>query len=228
MRDGRAPFFAHFSPEQKVKPKDETTPFVENLIRHSRHYAGIGSREAPRSALILIAKLATTLAHYGLTLRSGGSPGADTAFERGCGRAKGKKEIFLPWKGFNGNKSPFFEPPEQAEILASLHHPNWRACSRAARKLHARNCQQVCGLDMEFPVDFVLFWAPEKGGIVKGGTATAVSLAREMQIPTFNLWDEAIRETWKELVNVYEQRKRRFWKRVFEWMQRPANGEGRR
>ncbi len=125
-------------------------------------------------------------------MRSGGAPGADAAFERGCDRVGGKKEIFLPWNGFNGNASPYCDPPEQAEILASFCHPNWRACSPAARKLHARNCQQIYGLNLDSPVHFVLFWAPEKIGKVKGGTATAVNLAREMNIPTYNLWNRRL------------------------------------
>jgi len=159
--------------------------------------------------------IATMLASLRKTLRSGAAPGADAAFERGCDLADGKKEIFLPWKGFNGSSSRFFPPPKEAEVLASLHHPNWAACRPAARKLHARNCQQVYGVDLEWPVDFVLFWAPENNGKVQGGTATAVHLARHTNIPAFNLCDEATRESWAGLESLYRHRKRRFWTALF-------------
>lgn len=197
-----------------------TYPPLEPFLKRSTCYAGIGSRAAPRSALILIGKIAKTLADYGLILRSGGAPGADTAFERGCDRGDGKKEIFLPWKGFNKHPSPLFDPPERAAVIAAFIHPNWRACKPSARQLHARNCQQVYGLNLDSPVQFVLFWAPEEDGKVKGGTATAVNLAREMKIPTFNLWDEATREQWMELVDLNGRRRRFFWKSIFQWLER--------
>jgi hypothetical protein len=75
-------------------------------------------------------------------------------------------------------------------------------------------------MNMESPVDFVVFWAPEKDGKIKGGTATAIFLAREMAIPTFNLWQEETQEQWRELVIHYEQRKSRFWKNILGWLER--------
>jgi len=207
-----------------MRSTEESNPHLENLVRSSRCYAGVGSRSMPRSALVLLGKIGATLAGYGLILRSGAAPGGDTAFERGCDRARGRKEIYLPWARFSGSNSALFPPSEQAEIVASLCHPNWGACNRAAQKLHARNCQQICGQDMESPVDFVVYWAPEKGGRVEGGTATAVFLAREMSIPTFNLWQEETREQWREFVRRYNQRKSRFWKNILGWLE---SGEGR-
>ena len=67
-------------------------------------YTGVGSREAPTAKLSFI----TQLAEQGWILRSGGPPGSDSAFETGCHDAHGLKEIYLPWKGFNGYSSPRF------------------------------------------------------------------------------------------------------------------------
>jgi len=184
-----------------MKSTEDLLPSLDTFVKKSRCYAGIGSRSTPRPILFLIEKIAATLAGGGLILRSGAAPGADTAFETGCDHAHGKKEIFLPWQGFNLHPSPLFSPPEKAEILASLCHPNWRACSARSQKLHARNCQQVYGENLESPVDFVLFWAPEENGVIKGGTATAVFLAREMKIPSFNLQDKATRERWERFTD---------------------------
>lgn len=179
---------------------DTPPPALETFIKNSRCYAGIGSRATPPFLFDLIGNIAATLAGYGLMLRSGGAPGADTAFEAGCDRRSGKKEIYLPWQGFNNHPSPLFDPPEQAETIAAFCHPCWSACTEPARKLHARNCQQVYGQDLKSPVDFVLFWAPEVDGLIQGGTATAVVLARTMKIPTFNLWDKRMQKRWEWLI----------------------------
>lgn len=193
---------------------------LESLVKNARFYAGIGSRSTPPLILSMMERLAEMLASYGITLRSGGSPGADSAFERGCDRGRGTKEIFLPWRGFNGNPSPLFSPPEEAETIAALLHPNWRVCSPGARKLHARDCQQVCGPGVDTPADFVLFWAPEHSGVIEGGTATAVRLAREMKIPTFNLWDDATRLQWLALLERHQAKRLRLWQSLREELHR--------
>lgn len=166
----------------------------------SQTYAGIGSRATPPDDLVLICDLATWLAKQRLTLRSGGAPGADSAFEAGCDQAGGKKQIFLPWRGFNRSRSPFYTPPPKAYRLAGQLHPRWDRCKPADRNFHARNCQQILGLNLDDPVDFVFFWAPEANDRVMGGTATAVRLAREFGIPVFNLWRPHIRAYWADLV----------------------------
>lgn len=127
------------------------------------------------------------LAARGLTLRSGGTRGADTAFEWGAHQKGGKCEVFLPWRRFNGHHSRFFMPPEEAEQIAALCHPNWRACDAVSRRFHARNSEQILGAGLDEPVDFVVFWAIERYGRINGGTATAITLARQLEIPTFNL-----------------------------------------
>lgn len=180
-----------------MHPTEES---LEQLVIRSTSYAGVGSRLTPALGLSIMEGAAEVLAKKGLLLRSGGAPGADMAFEWGCYRGNGRKEIFLPWRRFNGNSSPLFRPTAEAEEIAALCHPNWRACTPIARKLHARNCQQVCGEHLDDPVDFVLFWANERNGLVEGGTATAVYLARQLEIPTFNLRFPEIRQIWRSFV----------------------------
>lgn len=64
------------------------------------YYAGVGSRETPEDVLQLMRQFAIKLANLGWVLRSGGAPGADSAFEAGCKEVQGRMSIFLPWKGF--------------------------------------------------------------------------------------------------------------------------------
>ena len=151
-----------------------------------KRYCGVGSRETPPEVLSQMKTLANFLAQYGWLLRSGGAQGADTAFETGCGDGRGSKEIFLPWKRFNGNLSPLYTQSTEAIEMARDIHPCWNACRFAAKKMHARNVHQVLGKDLVEPVDLVVCWT--KRGKVTGGTATAINLAKSRGIPVFNMY----------------------------------------
>lgn len=148
-------------------------------------YAGIGSRSTPPETLSLIESIAARLAEKGWVLRSGGADGADSAFEKGCDQKQGTKEIFLPWKKFNSNNSPLFNPTKECFELAAKIHPAWDNCSDGAKRLHARNCQQILGQDLDDPVSLVICWTLSGG--VSGGTATAMKIAMQNNIPIVNL-----------------------------------------
>jgi len=147
-----------------------------------KYYAGIGSRETPNSILQRMKEIAQDLSRKGYILRSGGADGADTAFEIGAGS---RKEIFLPWKGFNGNDSELCHPTLAAHNLAKSVIPWFDTLSQGAQKLHARNAHQVFGYTLKEPVEFVVCWTP--GGLPKGGTRTAIVLAQDAGIPIINL-----------------------------------------
>lgn len=142
-------------------------------------YSGIGSRSTPTSVKPLIIKIAKFLDSKGYTLRSGGAEGADSFFESGAGA----KEIFLPWAGFNGNTSHFDKPSPEAFKLAEKYHPAWDRLGQGAKKLMARNSHQVLGVDLNSPVDFVVYWSEPN----KGGTQQAIRIAEDHNIPVFNL-----------------------------------------
>jgi hypothetical protein len=156
-------------------------------------YAGIGSRQTPSDVLRRMTRYALRLQELGWVLRSGGAAGADTAFEMGAGA---QKEIFLPWENFGiaprpGQAPPALTSPSQdAMRMAAKVHPNWAACSRGARALHARSCHQVLGQYLNDPVKFVLCWTPDGAQTehqctrATGGTATAIRLADRNQIPS--------------------------------------------
>ena len=129
-------------------------------------YTGIGSRETPKNILEKMVIIAKWYAENGHTLRSGGAEGADNAFEKGCDVGSGRKEIYLPWKGFNRNPSPLFIIPSEAFEIAAKFHPAWSRCSNGARMLHARNVMQVLGKDPKNPVlsDLVVCWHQGHGG----------------------------------------------------------------
>ena len=151
-----------------------------------RFYTGIGSRETPPTFCVIMTNSARQLARAGYTLRSGGAPRADLAFEAGAGE---QKRIYLPWPGFNGSDSPLHtfdaQTTARAEAIAAAHHPRWSRLSDAAKKLHARNVHQVLGDDLASPSEFVICWTA--GGKLQGGTAQALRIALAYKIPIINL-----------------------------------------
>jgi hypothetical protein len=174
---------------------------MTNLPRN--YYAGIGSRETPEFECKIMTRFATYAEKSGFVLRSGGAQGADLAFEAGVANAS-NKEIYLPWKGFNGLSGqgyiigyPTTELEERANNLAASIHPNWGACSQGARRMHTRNMAQIMGSNLSDPVKFVVCYTHKGSG--KGGTGQALRLAHLMGIPVFDLGHEDIMAVCNQL-----------------------------
>jgi len=156
-------------------------------MRLVKAYAGIGSRETPDPILDYMKNVAVLLANNGYLLRSGGAKGADSAFEEGCDRVKGKKEIFYPERA-----------TDAAIKLASDLHPAWHRCSSYARKLHGRNVQIIKG--RYYPrkihsVKFVVCWQDPNKKF--GGTRMGMSVAERFGIDVWNLAIVELREAFE-------------------------------
>ena len=159
-------------------------------------YTGIGSRETPVSTLSLMTRVAIRLDELGFILRSGGAMGDDLAFELGTMNA----EIYLPWRGFNGNTSALFNISTAAYKMAEQFHPAWYKCSPAARKFHARNCYQVLGSNLDTPSAFILCWTPNGKPI--GGTGQALRIAAYHSIPIVNFFNPDPLNRIAALINI--------------------------
>lgn len=174
-------------------------------------YTGIGARETPPEVLALMRAIGRRLALEGAVLRSGGSPGADAAFEEGCG--DGPKEIYLPRPGFNGNPSLLaLDDAWYARIVA---HAAWGVLRAAlaresppvdldalpfeTRLRYARDVPQVLGRDLASPSDLVLCWTPPAGP--PEGTRIALYVARQYGVATANLNDAGERGRWARHVS---------------------------
>lgn len=149
-------------------------------------YAGIGARDTPDHILPSMVAVASILSSFA-TLRSGGAPGADTAFEKGCDLKSGTKEIYLPWETFNKSTSTLFGSTLESRNHAKqfIHKSHWMNLGDRGRDFMARNSYQVLGQDLKTPADFIICWT--KGGNVVGGTGQALRLAAHYRIPIFNL-----------------------------------------
>lgn len=163
-------------------------------------YAGIGSRRTPAPILQILTDLASRLAQSDYLLRSGHAPGADQAFERGAGT---HAEVYLPWPTFEasvkcvaGYQQAY--PSPQAVQMAAVHHPAWDRLGRGPRSLHARNCHQILGRDLDDPASFVVCWTPDGAtttpGPSSGGTGQALRIAaahglRSSTSPSQSTWN---------------------------------------
>lgn len=161
------------------------------------YWTGVGSRETPADIAALMQSIAGGLTKVGGILRSGGAAGADSAFESGV-RDPSKKEIYLPYAGFQGNRSRLFgNPTVEAIEWARKAHPYFDKMKPGsfAFMAHARNAHQVLGKDCNAKAAFVVCWTPDGAECaaqahstdVTGGTRTAIVIAELNGVPVFNL-----------------------------------------
>ena len=177
-------------------------------------YTGIGSRDVTEEEFRQMLHLSTTLGNSRYTLRSGGAGGADTAFELGCAVAQGEAEIYIPWKGFgkkcqNPNSKRYIPSEDKFEeaksyLLENGVIPWFERMKQGAQKLHARNYYQCIGMGVVS--DFMIYCAEDdKNGTPKGGSRTAIMLARSLDVPTYNIRNADQREAIYDLVYKIKQ-----------------------
>lgn len=169
-------------------------------------YCGIGSRDTPLEAQALMYQIASELGEMGFMLRSGGAPGADSAFEKGALSIKAPMNIYLPWNFFEGKQQDgvrYIVPSwdHDIETIAKNAHPNWNALRDGSRKMMCRNVNQLLGQKGDKPSDFIVCWT--KHGEITGGTGQALRLATFLEIPVFNLAKEGDLERLAEHLSGY-------------------------
>lgn len=171
---------------------------------NTKTFAGIGSRQTPKSFISKIEELCELLVKQNYVLRSGGADGADTFFENAYNKFNGQKEIYLPWQLFNDNTSKLIGVREESGAfeLAEKFHPNWSAVSIPGKKLMARNGFQVLGKDLATPTQMIICWTLEGKEI--GGTAQAMRIAHAYNIPIYNLAIEQDIQNLENFLNLDE------------------------
>lgn len=169
------------------------------------YYTGIGSRDTPIGWCDTFVRLAETLAKdYGMVLRSGHADGADLAFECGCNKVYGWKEIYIPWKGFNHSNSDLVVENIEAFRLAQKYIPYWSKTKDSVRKLYARNMHQVLGNDLSTKSTFIVCYT--EAGKDVGGTRIALHVAKDHGIPIFNagLYGEDYDRFYNDVISYVE------------------------
>lgn len=78
---------------------------------------------------------------------------------------------------------------KQLYDIASKLVSHWNNCDDYARSQHARNIHQILGYNLDEPVNAVITWCvTDNYGTPIGGTATAIKLAQQYNIPVFNFY----------------------------------------
>ena len=157
----------------------------------SRIITVIGSRKTPLIYLEKLEDIAKECADSGGWVRSGHAEGADYAAEKGAGK---RCIVYMPWRNFNSQLpmlgQPYYEKGDTPDWVLDLVwniHPNPEALNRTTWLFHCRNMYQILGTTGFQPTSAVYYWAPMSGLNPVGGTRSAVTLARYMGIPTFNV-----------------------------------------
>lgn len=167
------------------------------------YYTGIGSRETPLNVIKEFETLSSRLNSCGYILRSGGANGADSAFEKNAGD---NKEIFLPWKNFNGNSSSLYIDDENKNTLFDIArklYPDWDIATHGVKLLHARNVQQVLGQipGISQKSDFLICWS-DRDPSQSRGSMFAINLAKMHNIKVYNFYNEYEKESFYNEVDI--------------------------
>jgi hypothetical protein len=139
-------------------------------------------------------------------LRSGGADGCDSIFEKVWDEDESrKKEIFIPWRGFNKRQGPKCSVPRFDQSVADKVlkiNPHLYKTPHSHLLLHTRNYYQIFGEESisrfnsfghSLPSLFVVCWTPcgsERRETItrsSGGTRTGIILASQFGIPIFNM-----------------------------------------
>ncbi|MFW6035966.1 MAG: hypothetical protein ACOCRZ_06900 [Halothermotrichaceae bacterium] len=176
-------------------------------MKKAAYYTGIGSRDIPTEIADVLEELGYCLARKGYILRSGASPGADTAFELGVVRAEGKFEIYLPWAEFakRSGQQGYIDTESlpnysKAVNIARKYHPDFESLTEKSKKLIIRDGYQVLGRDLKTRSKFIVCWTEDactndrQRTEKTGGTGQAISIGSDLTIPIFNIRIQSHRE----------------------------------
>lgn len=193
------------------------SPVSHRQLSPGPFYTGIGSRTAPTAILATFREVASRLEAEGWTLRSGGAPGADSAFEESVTDLT-HAEIYVPWSDFEGRKHgirPSSRIWDQAKAMAGTIHPVFDRLKASEQSLHTRNVFEVCGTDIDDKSrhsSFVLCWTQDgsettaETGRGTGGTRTAIVLAANLGIPVINFAREGAAQRLNDLLEQLRSR----------------------
>jgi hypothetical protein len=211
---------------ESVKMDNSNKPIFNSLPakldKPTMTYAGIGSRETPEDVLNLMTEAAKYLESLGYTLNTGKTfiarPSNDPKYqkqyeERLAFSKKNNGKVGLDEEGadrafsLGTTKKNLFgvnAPVGKKELTVMEEiHPAPDKLTEGAKKLMARNTNQIFGENLDTPVDFVLFYAKETSNPLRvaGGTGQAVEMARRKRIPTINMSKPNWKKKLDEILN---------------------------
>jgi hypothetical protein len=168
------------------------------------YIACIGSRETPSDILAWMTAMGGQFVRSGYRIITGNAPGADQAWAAGGNKIDpAKVTLCLPWASFENRAVHFqntirvladkmtdVERHRYYDVAAAV-HPAWEHMTPGGQRLHARNAMIV----QEARLVFGYCTASS------GGTLSAFRIAREMQIPCYDVSERSVRAKVDELID---------------------------
>jgi len=155
-----------------------------NVNNPPKIYTGIGARNPKIAVQEIIKHISATLAKKDYILYSGGTPGCQTCFEKGCDENYGMKNIFTPWKGYNNSSSPLVSWGRKLTSVSLPSVTKWEQMAPEIRYIHIRNVQMLLGYNLDKPTKFVISWFP----YLSYEYGTIMEYAKHFNIPVFNIF----------------------------------------
>lgn len=147
----------------------------------TKYYAAVGDQTCPSRYYDIITKITRYFESDGYVVRTRGSKGFDEVVDESVER----KELFVPWRGFEGRTTNTYNPSQDVFDKAAEFHPRWYKLNNRVRRIMASATACVLGPDLKSRSEFVICWTPdaEQGG----GTGQSIRVASYYGIPVFDL-----------------------------------------
>lgn len=153
-----------------------------------------GNSDMPASYFETIKSIVSLLNTHGFTLRTLGETDSDNVVES----VAGKKEVYIPWKGFNEKETKFYFSTEKSLAIAKLFMDpdKFDSMKPSGQKFRSRNVRAVLGDKINSPAMFILGWSEDGAETAKertnksGTLGNLIMVAESMKIPVFNLKKE--------------------------------------
>lgn len=174
-------------------------------------WTGVGSRIVPTIIADYQAMVGGMMAELGGQLRTGDAFGSDENFLRGYNEAIFNMSYMPPAEVYYtrlANRRGLVHDPARGYFEAEQYE-SFEKAKRIAEKargsfqnlkdwgiaLHTRNVYQVLGTELDKRSWLCILYAEPAGkkGRVKGGTNTALQVAKRFNVPTVNIYTEEVR-----------------------------------
>ena len=158
----------------------------------NRSYVGVGIGDTTNEIKSIVKQITEVLNEANYVLRSDGEQGISSLFIK---HAK-EKEIYLPYKDYNGYESEYHKSTREAEYIASRFHPCFYELKIDEKKIVSRYSHVVLGHDLRQPASFIICYTEDKVESVKDKAAytgilgQVIAIGSAMAIPIYNLAKE--------------------------------------
>ncbi|MCC2672463.1 MAG: hypothetical protein K0Q72_4935 [Armatimonadetes bacterium] len=180
-------------------------------------FAFIGTRQPkalPRSWNQLFTLAAEYAVELGAVVHSGGAPGAEQVAAERALQAGGNVRLYLPRDGFEAEwlarvtrehkaqiETLYFDPEVHQEWVDAVHawHPAGTFLARASLAIYARSYGMVRHASAVVALPFVRL---KNGTSDRGQTEQGIAIAREFEIPLYDLSVDGDRDRLRALMGV--------------------------